>query len=72
MDIWWIAIAWVVGGIVSAGYSFAYFQGKWPTLATRDYKRDLFLSIGGGILYGPINLLTVVVFGHTKYGWRLW
>jgi hypothetical protein len=46
--VWWLAFA-----IVTYGTSLAYWQRKWPTLADRNYRKDVrdsFLFALGGPL----------------------
>lgn len=63
---------WIACGIACAGFNFAYFQGKWPTLAAAHYCEDLSLAIGLGLIFGPIGLVCELIHGGLgQYGWRL-
>ena len=58
-------------GVLSAGISFAWFQGKWPELAERYRQEDLGNAWLGGLLFGPISLgVEIFTSGFAKYGLR--
>lgn len=67
-----IAAAWVACGIASAGFDFAYFQGKYPTIAKESRLEDLGQALLLGIITGPVALVVAFCLGgFGKYGWRL-
>lgn len=66
-----IVVAWLGCGVISAGYTFAYFQRKYPRLAEDGFKDDrsiALLDIG----FGPIALFNNISGGYCKYGWLYW
>lgn len=71
MTIALIIAAWLACGIGGAGFCFAYFQGRYPTLAARDRREDL----GNACLvamFGPLGLvIAFCLSGFGEYGWRL-
>ena len=68
-----LILGWLCCSVLSAGTSFAYFQGAYPTIAEETYGSDLALAILFGLLFGPFGLLIGAVFsGFWTYGWRLW
>ena len=59
----------IMCGVLQAGINFAYFQGKYPTLAEEGYRSDLGFAYGLGLLFGPLALLvSVFMSGFAQYG----
>jgi hypothetical protein len=67
--IWIIAIGWVACSILLYGWSFAYWQKKYPTLAERSYREDLRFSLLMS-LGGPIDLIVVLIRRDYVYGFK--
>jgi len=61
------SLVWVFCGVLTYGFSLAYFQGHWPEIAKQDYLRDcayaFVLSFTG--IYG---LIVILIEGEHKYG----
>ncbi len=51
-----IAVIWLSLGFVTYGWSFAYYQGKYPSLAERSYKKDMAFCMIAGFIGGPFSL----------------
>jgi hypothetical protein len=64
---------WVVCGVFTYGFTFAYFQRKWPRLAAQYYSSDRKFAVAIG-LTGPFGLLGAFIGagGTYQYGlkWR--
>ena len=58
---------WVACGIVSYGYNFAYYQREYPSLAEKEYKRDMMVCIFLSV-FGPINLLVMMDSDEYRHG----
>ena len=63
-------ILWVMCGILHYGLWFAYFQGRYTTVAKEKYRLDMILGITTGLL-GPIALFATLLCGFYRYGFRL-
>ena len=64
--------AWFGCGLLSAGFTFAYFQRKYPYLAERDRRKDMGFA-QADILFGPIALLVTWDMCCFRYRWmRPW
>ncbi len=67
-----IAIVWIICGVVNYGFTFAYFQRKYPTLAENDYKRDRnmarWFALGG--IPGLIGSWIAARGEYSKYGFK--
>ena len=67
-----IICGWVFFGVLSVGWTFAYCQGKFPTIAEDNWREDLGFAVAFGFL-GPIAaFLAFVGGGFAEHGWRLW
>jgi hypothetical protein len=65
-----IAIGWIVCGVLSAGIDVAYFQQKFPSLAS--YRKDLGFALLMGLIFGPIALMvSFFTSGFCEHGWYL-
>ncbi len=60
MMLYLLVLCWVIGGILMYGYSFAYWQGKYPTTAKIVYWLDMCYSIITGLFF-PIFLLVILI-----------
>jgi len=70
MTIEMFALLWVLCGLLSYGYGFAYLQRHFPTIAELHYYEDMKFSLLMSLL-GPFNLLAVIVKGLCKHGFKL-
>ncbi len=67
-----VVVLWVACGIGAAGLSFAYFQGKYPTIAATNRRADLGNALMMGLVFGPIALFAeFFLSGFGEHGWRL-
>lgn len=67
-----VVIVWLACAVLTAGMDFAYFQGKFPTIAKESRREHMGSAWLSGLLFGPLG--TVIVFfctGFAKHGWRL-
>jgi hypothetical protein len=69
-------VVWLGFGVLDAGFTFAFFQGHYPSLATEDRRKDFCFALMS-IPLGPLALLSSVsMYSRNKkrafsYGWRL-
>ena len=70
----WILIVsvWLLFGILGAGWCFAYFQSMWPYTAKENFREDLGFAILFSILGPFFAIMSFLLSGFGKYGWRLW
>ena len=67
---------WLGFGTLDAGFTFAFFQGHYPSLAAQDRRKDFYFALTS-IPFGPMALLSSVsMYSRNKkrvfsYGWRL-
>ena len=67
---WWlIGFGWLVCGVLDYGLTFAHFQLEYPTLAERDYWKDVRRSFAGFLL-GPIGILSTLACGFYDHGFK--
>lgn len=74
MLVWLVVgvIAWIVCGLIAAGWQFAYWQGKYAVCAAERYSEDLRFSLSICLAFGPIALVMEWFQSeHGQYGWRL-
>lgn len=65
-------LAWAAPGLLSAGFTYAYFQGEFPKQAHASRRQDLGAALLMGILCGPMALIVAYCLsGFGKHGWRL-
>ena len=70
----WILIVcvWFLFGILGAGWVFAYVQSEWPSIAKENFREDMGFAILFSI-FGPIfAVMSFLLSGFGKHGWRLW
>lgn len=69
MVMFWIcyAIFHIACGILAYGWSYAYWQRKFPTLAMRDCGADQWFSCFIAAL-GPAGILVALICGGTECG----
>lgn len=65
-----IFCVWVFCGLFACGFTFAYFQRKYPSLRKRDFISDQNFSTMF-LIGGPVGLITALNSGNVSYGW-LW
>ena len=71
-----LVILWLVPGIVTAGFAFAFLQGCFKLIAAKEYKSDQRFTRCVAV-FGPVTLIaywiTGLVSGYKvfSYGWRL-
>ena len=70
----WILIVcvWLLFGILGAGWCFAYFQGRFYSIAQEEWREDMGLAILFSILGPVFAIMSFLLSGFGKYGWRLW
>lgn len=62
---------WILCSLYSAGTTFAYYQGRWPTIAVQCRRADLNFALVMS-LGGPLTaLMTLFYCDFNKYGWRI-
>jgi hypothetical protein len=64
------AVFWGVCGFLTYGWSFAYWQRRYPEIAAENYREDKINSLFFAAL-GPIGLLTVIAQEGWRYGFKL-
>jgi len=60
---------WVICGVLEYGLCFGFFQREYPILAEEDRgddKRRAFIAA----MSGPIGLLSSLLLGHYKHGFK--
>ena len=62
---------WIICSMLSYGFSFGYFQRKYPVLTDDDYWEDMLFSFPYGIL-GPTALFVIIFLKGYKYGLKFW
>lgn len=69
----YIIIFWLVCGFISYGFSLAYWQRGWPSLAENNYIDDIIVSLIMSIIFGPIMLIFgIFIVKFYKHGFKLW
>jgi hypothetical protein len=63
-----IAAIWLSVGFVDAGFSYAYLQRQYPSLAEEGRTRDTVVSCLF-ILFGPPSLFCSACKGWLRHGW---
>lgn len=75
-----IIAAWIIVGVLHAGFLVARFQARYPLIARETIWSDRALSYSFGIIAGPINIPTSLicglwwnddVFEVYRHGWKL-
>lgn len=66
-----IIAGWIACGVAHYGFWVAHFQGAFPLIADEFRREDRVLGVIGAVLLGPIALLTTLICGFYRYGWRL-
>jgi cytochrome bd-type quinol oxidase subunit 1 len=65
-----LVLVYVLCGIGGAGFFYADFHGRYPTV--RNHRDDLAAALLFGFL-GPVALvLGFFMSGFGRYGWSLW
>lgn len=64
-----IGIFWIISAIFVYGFTFAYFQKEWPSIATELYYEDVEVAITMAV-FGPIGLLVLLATGSMKHGMK--
>ena len=66
--IWLLGVAvWVLCGVLSYGFGFAYFQREYPRLADMDIIKDRSGALST-CWAGPIALAVDLSMGHYRHG----
>jgi hypothetical protein len=55
-----LLIYYILCGIFGYGFSFAYFQGKFPVIAEKEYWTDFWMASIVGF-FGPFGLIAIVI-----------
>ena len=66
-----IAVIWMICGILAYGFTFAYFQREYPSIANGEYKNNLKFSLLIG-LFGPFGLRSALRDEGYKHGLKFW
>ena len=70
--------AWIVSGVLGAGYSYGFCQNMWQLIADAQRREDsIFICIFS--ITGPIMLIALVLVGvlegdplmHFRFGWLM-
>jgi hypothetical protein len=68
-----IITGWLTCSFITYGFSFAYFQNRWPKFKDKDYKKNRKFCFKMS-LFGPLNMisyfLTIGCEGF-KYGFKI-
>ena len=69
MILWIIifAILWIICGILSYGFLFAYFQNEYIFIAKEDYNKDKRYAFGIALL-GICGLVAIICMNQYKHG----
>lgn len=62
-----IAAIWVLSGTLAYGFTFAYFQGRYPMLAKKEEATDRATALSMAV-WGPFGLVVAVERGGWRYG----
>lgn len=63
---------WMLCAVGAAGFTFAYFQGEYPSIAQHMRRTNLGMAVVIGVIGGPIALFVTFCFsGFGEHGWRL-
>ncbi len=63
----WLAVGWIVCGVLGYGLDFGYFQKRFPTIADKHYKTDLWSAVFLGVT-GPFGLIVIVLVATLNRG----
>ena len=63
-----IVLVYVTCGVLATGWTYGYFQGRYPK-SYADSDNDRVFAIAMGVM-GPIGLMTVAFNGGWKHGWK--
>jgi hypothetical protein len=66
-----LGVGWIASSLLIAGWSFAYYRGRWPELDERsDASFALWWALLGGLM-GPLGVLqSFFLTQFARYGWR--
>ena len=62
-----IAVIWIICGVFSYGFTFAYFQREWPPIAEQGVREDRWFAFMTSFL-GPVMLIIEAFAGQMKHG----
>jgi len=71
MKVLLIATAWLLSGLPSAGWTFAYFQRKYSFISDTS-KQDDFIYALFCILMGPVAFLGDLLWKSFRDGSKIW
>ena len=63
-----IVLLWFACGFVAAGYTFAYFQRKYPVNRREHFEHDKKIATSD-LLLGPVSFFEFFRVRHYGYGW---
>ena len=63
----WITVIWILCGILNYGFVFAYFQKEYPSLAEKNYQKDLWFALTL-IPFGMMSLLVTIICKYYIHG----
>ena len=64
------SLVWLVCGIISAGFEFAYLQGEYPSIAEMCYEEDRRWVLTKLMPFGVLGLIVILFHKSYKYGWK--
>lgn len=67
--IWIVCLFWIICGIISYGFDFAYFQKKYPSDSKHQYKIDQ-IACFSFAFFGPFNLIDIYVNKRFVYSMK--
>lgn len=63
-----LVLLWFACGFIAMGYTFAYFQRKYPITRKEQFNDDVKVS-ANDLLFGPISFFGFFKIKHYGYGW---
>jgi hypothetical protein len=62
-------VLWLLPSIAVIGFTFAYSQRRWPSLAVEDRRKDFAFAYFVGI-WGVLSLPALFAHRGFDYGWK--
>ena len=62
-----ILIVWIICGVFNYGYTFAYCQREWPSIATECEMGDRAFAVFMAII-GMACFIAIIITGTAKHG----
>jgi len=66
-----VLIVWAVCGSISYGFTLAFFQREWPSLAAEKRGDDIRFALFTAV-FGPIGLVVTLQNKDWRHGFMWW